>query len=622
VPESYTNIALMNAENLILLGETLNRPEVLREGKERLSDICHYTWECGIHEYDSPTYYGVNLECLMLLRQFARDSEVREQTDALLDIFWADLAGNWYAPAGKLGGARSRDYDYLRGLGILDSYVFMAGWLPEDTPRVSVPLPALLTDWRPDPRYLAMNGQYPRLVEQRYGSGLLDVRTMYATPGIALSTAGSNYGSMDLPLCVDFAQSDRNAVRGYFIPDARRDPYGKKRIPAGGGHEKTLHLTPFWAGIQRRADALGLVVYRDHDYPANPPSLESHFVFPANLDEVRVGEEIVSLAEGKPFFRELVPGEAVFLRQGKALAGIRVPWTRGLDGNIAPVALVHDGNSHGAARITVGHHSFWGLDSTEGKPGAAFWIRVADDLGDAEQAAWRAALSTSSAEATTEGDNISVQVAGSDGPLTLSTAAPFLGCLKVEPEPHGHILAINGTEYARERLAALPAVRQRREALDQAGAVTVNAEGATFWEAEAGVAAGGMRIEQDNEAFGGSFVWVPGRSGERGGRSGARLVCRLVVPKDGTYYLWGRVQAPTPDDDSFFVTITSPASEPIRRTDWHLGTHEGWEWTPFGGGQPMPLQLAAGEYQLQLFCREDGAKIDRFLLATDPEYQP
>lgn len=622
VPASYTNIALMNAQNLILLGETLARPEVLAEGKERLSDVCHYTWECGIHEYNSPTYYGVNLECLLLLREFARDEEVREQADVLLEVFWTDLAGNWYAPAGKLGGARSRDYDYLRGLGLLDHYMLMAGWLPEGTPRVSLPLPALLTDWRPDPRFLAMNGRYPRLVEQRYGSGLLDVRSMYATEGIALSVAGTNYGNMDLPLCLDFAHPDRAAVRGYFIPDARRDPYGTKRIPAGGGHDKTLHLSPFWAGIQRRTDALGLVMYRDRDYPPQPASLESHFVFPVDLDEVRVGEEVVALVGGQPFLRELVPGEAVFLRRGRAVAGIRVPWTRGLDGGVAPVALVQDGNPHGAARITVGHHSFWGMAGTEGQPGAAFWIRVGDGLDEAAWAVWRADFAASAAAATVDGDGVSVQVAGGDGPLALAAGPPFLGCRQVIPEPHGHIFAIDGVDLVRERLGELPAVRQRQEALDQAEAVVVNGEGMTIWEAESGVVGGGMRIDRDNGAFGGAFVWVPGKPGEKGGRPGARLVCRLEVPVAGTYYLWGRVHAPTPEDDSFFLSITGPASEPVRRTDWHLGVHEDWAWTPFAGARPLPLELAAGEYQLVLHCREDGAKMDRFLLATDPDYRP
>lgn len=625
VPESYTNIALMNAENLILLGEVLNRPDVLQEGKERLNEICNYTAECGIHEYDSPTYYGTDLECLLLTRQFVRDEDVRKQVDVLLDLFWTDLAANWYAPAAKLGGARSRDYDYLSGLGYLDGFLLMAGWLPEGTPRVSLPLVALLTDWKPADRFRELNGQYPRLVEQRYGAGLLDVRTLYATPGIALSTAGSNYGSMDLPLCLDFANPDRQSVRGYFIPDARRDPYGKKRIPAGGGHDKTLHLQPFWAGIQQQTDALGLVIYRDRDYPANPPSLESHFVFPTALDEIRVGDEVIQLTEGQSLLRELKSGEAVFLRRGQAVAGIRVPWTRGLDGSAAPVALVFDGNDYGAARITVGHHSFWGLGSTEAKPGAAFWIRVADGLDEAGYAAWRAAFTASSAEATADGANVSVRVAGTEGPLALATAAPFSGCLNVEPKPHDHILAVNGKELGRELLRTLPGVRERSERLAQATSIAIASDKPTIWEAESGVNTGGMRIDQDNDAFGSAFAWVPGRPGERGGRGSAHLSFKIGVPADGTYYLWGRVQAPTPDDDSFYVSITSPTAEPLNRADWPLGTHLEWEWTPLGlAGDPgpSPLHLPKGEYQLQISCREDGARLDRLLLTTDPEYRP
>ncbi|MGD2175832.1 MAG: hypothetical protein PVJ27_10555, partial [Candidatus Brocadiaceae bacterium] len=70
VPSSYTNISLMNAENLILLGELLDRQEVADEGYKRLDRFCLYTWEHGIHEYCSPTYYGVDLECLLLIEAF------------------------------------------------------------------------------------------------------------------------------------------------------------------------------------------------------------------------------------------------------------------------------------------------------------------------------------------------------------------------------------------------------------------------------------------------------------------------------------------------------------------------------------------------------------------------
>ena len=95
---------------------------------------------------------------------------------------------------------------------------------------------------------------------------------------VTLSVSGANYGPMDMPLTVDLP-GDRDALRCYFIPDGRRDPYGKKRIPAGP-HQKTLHLRPFWLGTQRMTDALGLVVYRDQDMSDHAGTLESHMVIP------------------------------------------------------------------------------------------------------------------------------------------------------------------------------------------------------------------------------------------------------------------------------------------------------------------------------------------------------
>jgi hypothetical protein len=62
VPESYSNIAIMNAGDLILLGEALGKPEVADEGYARLARIYRYTQTSGVHEYDSPTYTGVDLD--------------------------------------------------------------------------------------------------------------------------------------------------------------------------------------------------------------------------------------------------------------------------------------------------------------------------------------------------------------------------------------------------------------------------------------------------------------------------------------------------------------------------------------------------------------------------------
>ena len=97
-----------------------------------------------------------------------------------------------------------------------------------------------------------------------------------------------------------------------FIADGRRDPYGKKVIPEGGAHMKTLHLKPFWAGVQKGQDALGLVVYRQQDILPTNPTLESHLVLPTGVDEILLNDEPIQLHRGQPPTRPLKPADIRF----------------------------------------------------------------------------------------------------------------------------------------------------------------------------------------------------------------------------------------------------------------------------------------------------------------------
>ena len=69
VPTEYTNIAILNAGNLIVLGERLHRPDAAREGYRRLDALCARTAAFGVHEFCSPTYYGTDLDGLLLIRR-------------------------------------------------------------------------------------------------------------------------------------------------------------------------------------------------------------------------------------------------------------------------------------------------------------------------------------------------------------------------------------------------------------------------------------------------------------------------------------------------------------------------------------------------------------------------
>ena len=530
-----------------------------------------------------------------------------------------------YKGQGKLGGARSRDYDYLRGLGYLHKHLWLEGWIESEPSHGASVLYNVLGTWHPPARLRDLNrSQAPRVVSQRWGINTVNSRTHFVLQDVSLSTAGANYGPMDLPLTVDFAGAP-DSLRVYFLPDARRDPYGKKKIEAGP-HHKTLHLRPFWAGTQRRGDALGLVVYRARDLEQPPPTLESHLVLPLALDGIWLGDREISMEPGRPLALPIEEHHSVVLRKGSAAAAVRVVWSRGLEASAAPVALVHDANPHGACRITVAHHSFWGIEAPEALPGAAFWLRVVGGLEtEAAFEQWRRRFAEGIVRVDADSEKISVSVEGDDGPLRLAATRPFTGPVEVDPPPGTGILELDGEDLGRRILERLPSVRDVQKKLDQMQVIQLQPGQSASWEAEEAHIVPGMVVAEDDKAFGSRFVWVPGAPGERGGSPAARATWKLRVAEAGTFYLWARVRAPTPDDDSFFVRIHGDASEPVPLTDWHTGTHQDWEWTPVSFGRTSvaaPLQLPAGDLRLEFRCREDGAMLDRLFVTASADEQP
>lgn len=618
VPPSYTNIALMNAQNLILLGEALGEPDVADEGYRRLERFCVYTWENGIHEYCSPTYYGTDLDCLQLIEAFCQRETGRKQARALLELFWTDIAANWYEPAQRLAGARSRDYDYLHGLGYLDANLAAAGWLPSGRPT----LLAALTRWRPPPELRKLSERFPRLVRQTWGVSLGSWRTHYLTADITLSSAGANYGPMDLPLTIDLP-GPRDSVRCYLIPDARRDPYGKKKVPAGT-HQKALHLRPLFVASQRKMDALALVVYRPQSLPETPATLETHFVMPVDVDEIWVGDRRVDVRRGQPFIVRVDAGEAVVVRKGTAAFGLRVVWSRSLSGDAAPAALVYDANKYGAMRLTVAHHDLWGLQQFARPAGAALWVRIGSGLTSRDAFdRWRRAFAHAVARVEASEEGVSVSAEGNDGELAVGSRAPHLGPSRMEPSVPRVILEIDGEDVGRRILGRLAIVQKAQRRVSRLEAIAVGDKGA-HWEAEVGALVGDMAVGVDDDAFGGKYVWAPGEVGAQDSGAGS-VTWKLNIPAEGTYYLWARVLAPTSADDSFYVRVFTDSAEPVARAEWHTGQHEKWQWAPVCLNRsldPTPLPLPSGPVNIQFSVREKGTKVDRLFITDDPRARP
>lgn len=615
VPTSYTNIAILNAVNLIVYGEQFERADALQEGLRRLDSFSLWTRSFGTFEFCSPTYYAVDLDGCVFLAKYAKDPSVRRKAETLSRLFWLDLAANWFQPSEKMGGSQSRSYDYLTGVSGTDAWFERAGWLGKSKPTISLPS-----------EIDALHSRFPRRVEQSWGMNYGQSRTNQLYFDVALSTSGTAYGSQDMLLTVDLA-----GPRCFFIPDGREDPYGKiKYETSSARHMKALHLTPFWAAAQRGPDALALAVYRPADLAipsattleqgaekvATLQNLQSHFVVRRNPDAVWVGARRVHPARGTPQKPERIPlaaGESLVLQYGSALVGIRAVWSRDQRGTPALSALVDDGQPL-AMRFTLEHKSTEKNPSAE-CPGAAIWVRVGSGLSD-ERAidAWRKDFSNAKPSVEIGREAFRLTVPGVEGNVALKCRSPFGpgDLLELTPAPSAAVLAVDGRDLGR---ALFPP--------EKTEIVTVSQQGRAEWPADGGAVFAGMAVVEEN---GHRFVWQPLEDPKKLRRNVNHgfIVWTLRVPKAGRYYLWGKTLATTQETNSFYLTVLSPGAG-VQKATWSLPVGPDWKWNPLqvnADKKPTPLDLPAGVCRIQLLPRETGTKIERLFLTADPKERP
>ena len=456
VPESYSNIAIMNAGDLILLGETLGNTETAAEGYARLDRVFQYARQAGFHEFDSPTYSGTDLDGLGMIEAYCHQERGRAQARALLELLWTDIAANWFEPGQRLAGAQSRTYDFLHGHGELDEQLTLHGWLNLPSPRKFNSIYGMQSQWQPPERLHPLAQTFPRLVRQTWGTEPNQFRTHYLLPDVTLSCSASSYGGqMDMPMTVDLP-GDQQSVRCYFVADGRDDPFGKKGI-ASVLYLKTLHLNPFWAAAQRKTDALGLVVYRNKDIPTNVITLQSSFVLPLDADLIRIGNRTIHFTKSKPVREVVKPGEVVSLRQGAAALALRIPWTRGVGGAAATIVLNYDGNNFGAVCLTVEHGKpTTGIKNDQSIASAAFWVRVGSGFSDeASFNTWLAKFTNAQATADGQADRVKIQVEGLTGPVALDVPLTGPPAATLNPAPAPVVLEVNGTDLAPQILGKL-----------------------------------------------------------------------------------------------------------------------------------------------------------------------
>jgi len=290
-PVSYTNIYLMNAINRLLLAEAVGlRPEE-SEATARLQLWLDYTAHTGIHEFQSPTYYGTDLESLTLCARYATSPEAKNACLQTLDVLWKDIAASYLPAAHRLVGPHSRDYDFLRGKRGLQPWIYAAGiGALEAPPSVSALADMLPGGYSPTPQALKLGSYADRIVQSSWDTDPFATRYLWITPDFAIGSAGKDYGPQDKLFAFDFPDPDTVTVT--LMPDVYNSPYGIYRHPDHSGHLKQSHLKHWVSSVQDR----GLVLF---DQDLNPQAdaqgsfgLADNLVLPASADEATL--------DGKP----------------------------------------------------------------------------------------------------------------------------------------------------------------------------------------------------------------------------------------------------------------------------------------------------------------------------------
>jgi len=125
-----------------------------------------------------------------------------------------------------------------------------------------------------------------------------------------------------------------------------------------------------------------------------------------------------------------------------------------------------------------------------------------------------------------------------------------------------------------------------------------------------------MAKAPSTQASGGAYVHIPLRrphaTTETGPADDGNCVYKINVPSSGTYQFWGRTNWYDGCGNSFFVVVDSNPS-----TYFTDATYGRWHWV-----KGAKFTLSAGQHTIRIQNREDGAKLDQWMLINNTRYVP
>ncbi|MCX4966508.1 hypothetical protein OHA98_17020 [Streptomyces sp. NBC_00654] len=108
---TYTNVAAMGTFVTLAAGKVLGDEAVFAYGKERMARLAEAIDTTGsFTEFNSPSYWGVVIQTLTLIREHVRDEEVLAVNERLHDRLWEHFLARWHPPTRQLSGPMARCY--------------------------------------------------------------------------------------------------------------------------------------------------------------------------------------------------------------------------------------------------------------------------------------------------------------------------------------------------------------------------------------------------------------------------------------------------------------------------------------------------------------------------------
>ncbi|MGI5817905.1 MAG: hypothetical protein ACOX9R_07375 [Armatimonadota bacterium] len=113
-----------------------------------------------------------------------------------------------------------------------------------------------------------------------------------------------------------------------------------------------------------------------------------------------------------------------------------------------------------------------------------------------------------------------------------------------------------------------------------------------------------------------TYIQIPLRrphaTTETGPADDGNAVYRINVPTAGTYQFWARTWWYDSCGNSFFVIVDNKPAVFIEDA-----TYQTWHWV-----KGPRIQLSAGQHTIRIQNREDGARLDQFMLINNTQYVP